>query len=180
MNYLLFDHLIEMSKIEKINFNDIISEYEVKNVEGFSQYLKQIWKDLNSRTENEGLDKITFQKYYELPGLISERIFSVFDSSDSGYLSQDDFISNMVTLFSSNFEKLLIFIFKFYDFDNDGRITKEDIRVVLSYVPVYKKSKNSNTLKFEVDNFDDRLKSQKELHKNLDSIFDTKKSIKIE
>ena len=169
-----------MSKNEKINFNDVLSEYEVKNVEGFSQYLKQIWKDLNSRTENEGLDKITFQKYYELPGLISERIFSVFDSSDSGYLSQDDFISNMVTLFSSNFEKLLIFIFKFYDFDNDGRITKEDIRVVLSYVPVYKKSKNSNTLKFEVDNFEDRLKSQKELHKNLDSIFDTKKSIKIE
>ena len=155
-----------MSKIEKINLNDITSEYEVKNIEAFSQYLKQVWKDLSNRSdgEKEGIDKITFQKYYELPGLISERIFYVFDSSDSGYLSQDDFISNMVTLFSSNFEKLLIFIFKFYDFDNDGKITKEDIRVVLSYVPVYKKSKNSNTLKFEVENFEDRLKSQMELH----------------
>ena len=76
-------------KIEKINLNDITNEYEVKNVEAFSQYLKQVWKDLSGRNkdENEGIDKITFQKYYELPGLISERLFSVFDSSGSGYLS---------------------------------------------------------------------------------------------
>ena len=87
-----------MSKIEKVNLNEITSEYEVKNVEAFSQYLKQIWKDLSGRSEgeNEGIDKITFQKYYELPGLISERLFTVFNSSDTRYLSQDDFINNML------------------------------------------------------------------------------------
>ena len=46
-----------MSKIEKINFNDVISEYEVKNVEGFSQYLKQIWKDLNIEQKMKALIK---------------------------------------------------------------------------------------------------------------------------
>ena len=171
-----------MSKIEKVNLNEITSEYEVKNVEAFSQYLKQIWKDLSGRSEgeNEGIDKITFQKYYELPGLISERLFSVFNSSDTRYLSQDDFINNMLILYSSNFESLLTFIFKFYDFDNDGKITKEDVRIVLSYVPVYKKRKSSNTLKFEIDDFQDRLQSQKELHKNLDSIFGSKGTMNIE
>ena len=171
-----------MSKIEKVNLNEITSEYEVKNIEAFSQYLKQIWKDLSGRSEgeNEGIDKITFQKYYELPGLISERLFSVFNSSDTRYLSQDDFINNMLILYSSNFESLLTFIFKFYDFDNDGKITKEDVRIVLSYVPVYKKRKSSNTLKFEIDDFQDRLQSQKELHKNLDSIFGSKGTMNIE
>ena len=171
-----------MSKIEKVNLNEITSEYEVKNVEAFSQYLKQIWKDLSGRSEgeNEGIDKITFQKYYELPGLISERLFSVFNSSDTRYLSLDDFINNMLILYSSNFESLLTFIFKFYDFDNDGKITKEDVRIVLSYVPVYKKRKSSNTLKFEIDDFQDRLQSQKELHKNLDSIFGSKGTMNIE
>ena len=171
-----------MSKIEKVNLNEITSEYEVKNVEAFSQYLKQIWKDLSGRSEgeNEVIDKITFQKYYELPGLISERLFSVFNSSDTRYLSQDDFINNMLILYSSNFESLLTFIFKFYDFDNDGKITKEDVRIVLSYVPVYKKRKSSNTLKFEIDDFQDRLQSQKELHKNLDSIFGSKGTMNIE
>ena len=169
-------------KIEKINLNDITNEYEVKNVEAFSQYLKQVWKDLSGRNkdENEGIDKITFQKYYELPGLISERLFSVFDSSGSGYLSLDDFIDNMLILFSSNFEKLLKFIMKFYDFDNDGKITKEDVRVVLSYVPIYKKSQKGGGLKFEKDNFEDRLKSQKELHDKLDAIFDSKEKINLE
>ena len=69
---------------------------------------------------------------------------------------------------------------KFYDFDNDGKITKEDIRVVLSYVPIYKKSDNNGKLKFEVDNFEDRLKSQKELHQKLDDIFGSKESLNLE
>ena len=170
-----------MSKIEKINFNDITSEYEVKNIEAFSKYLKQVWKDLSGRVkgEKEGIDKITFQKYYELPGLISERIFSFFDSNGSGYLSQGDFIDNMITLFSSNFEKLVEFIFKFYDFDNDDKITKEDIRVILSYVPIYKKTQKSGKLKFEADNYEDRLKSQKELHLKLDEIFKSKEKMNL-
>ena len=171
-------------KIEKINFNDIISEYEVKNIEGFSIYLKQVWKDLCSRKKDdknkEGIDKITFQKYYDLPGLISERLFSIFDSSRTGCLSLNDFIYNMQILFSSNLEKLLEFIFKFYDFDNDGKITKEDVRVVLSYVPIYKKIENDNCLKFEVDNFEDRLNSQKELHSKLGEIFGAKEKLNLE
>ena len=169
-------------KIGKINFNDITDQYEVKNIDAFTQYLKQVWKDLSGRKkgDKEGIDKITFQKYYELPGLISERLFSVFDSSRTGYLSLNDFTSNMLILFSSNFKNLLNFILKFYDFDNDGKITKEDIRVVLSYVPIYKKSDNNGKLKFEVDNFEDRLKSQKELHQKLDDIFGSKESLNLE
>ena len=167
--------------VDKINWDDLIHQYEVQNVEAFIHYLKQVWKDLNRRTDltKEGIDKITFGKYYELPGLISERLFSVFDSTKTGYLSLNDFVSNMVSLFSSNFNRLLEFVLKFYDFDNDGKITKEDVRVVLSYVPVYKKSKNSNELKFEKDNFEDRLASQQELHKKLDTIFGEKKSLNL-
>jgi Ca2+-binding EF-hand superfamily protein len=42
----------------------------------------------------------------------------------------------MTILFSSSFEKLVKFIFNFYDFDKDGYISREDIRVVLSYIPL--------------------------------------------
>ena len=42
----------------------------------------------------------------------------------------------MKMLFSENFEKCSKFIFNLYDFDKDGFISKEDIRVVLSYVPL--------------------------------------------
>ena len=144
----------ETEEVEKINLNDITEENEVKNVDAFKQYLKQVWKDLISCSgdENEkGIDKVTFQRYYELPGLISERLFSVFDTNNTGYLTLQEFTENMITLFSSDLEQLLQFILKFYDFDRDQKITKEDVRVVLSYIPIYKKRKNKQNkgLKFD-------------------------------
>ena len=171
--------MIEKEEIDKINLNDITNEYEVKNVEGFTQYLKQVWKDLKSHSDEEtskGIDKLTFQKYYELPGLISERLFSVFDSNNKGYLSLQDFTENMKILFSSDLDNLLQFIFQFYDFDKDDKITKEDVRMVLSYVPIYKKVKKHENkgLKFDTDDYNDRLNSQKELHYKLDIIFGEK------
>ena len=174
-----------MEDIEKINFNDITCEYEVKNKEAFAQYLKQVWKDLIGRSgdtneASKGIDKVTFQKYYELPGLISERLFSVFDNDNKGYLSLNDFTSTMLTLFSSDFNDLLELIFKFYDFDKDDKITKEDIRMVLSYVPTYKKNSENSGLKFDTEDFQDRLKSQKELHDKLNIIFGQKENINLE
>ena len=171
--------MIEKEEIERINLNDITNEYEVKNVEAFTQYLKQVWKDLKSHTDEDtskGIDKLTFQKYYELPGLISERLFSVFDSNNKGYLSLQDFTDNMIILFSSDLDNLLQFIFQFYDFDKDDKITKEDVRMVLSYVPIYKKVKKHENkgLKFDTDDYNDRLNSQKELHYKLDIIFGEK------
>ena len=172
----------EPEEIEKINLNDITDEYEVKNIDAFKQYLKQVWKDLNSHSSEEsekGIDKVTFQKYYELPGLISERLFAVFDTNNTGHLTLNEFTENMITLFSSDLEKLLQFILRFYDFDRDMKITKEDVRVLLSYIPVYKKRKNKKNkgLKFDTDDFTDRLQSQKELHEKLDNIFGDKESL---
>ena len=172
----------ETEEVEKINLNDITEEYKVKNTDAFKQYLKQVWKDLNSRSgdDNEkGIDKVTFQRYYELPGLISERLFSVFDTNNTGYLTLQEFTENMITLFSSDLEQLLLFILKFYDFDRDQKITKEDVRVVLSYIPIKKKRKNKKNkgLKFDTEDYNDRLKSQKELHEKLDIIFGDKESL---
>ena len=171
--------------IEKINLIDITCQYEVKNIEAFTQYLKQVWKDLIGRSGDtpKGIDKVTFQKYYELPGLISERLFSVFDADNKGYLSLNDFTETMIILFSSDLDKLLQLILKFYDFDRDNKITKEDVRVVLSYVPLYKKGKKHNEnsgLQFDVDDFQDRLKTQKELHDKLDIIFGDKESMDLQ
>ena len=57
----------------------------------------------------------------------------------------------MITLFSESFDKMEKFIFCFYDFDKDGYISKEDVRTVLSYIPLNTRSKVSSEvrLKFE-------------------------------
>jgi Ca2+-binding EF-hand superfamily protein len=172
----------KMQKRDKINLNEIIGYYVVKNISAFKSYLKQLWNDLSKREGNlkNGIDRISFGKYYDLPGLISERLFSVFDSKNKGYLTLEDFTNSMIILFSGDYAQLLNFIFDFYDFDKDQKITKEDIRIVLSYVPLYKKIKHYEGLKFEKDNFEDRLASQKELHEKLDDLFKLKTIINFE
>ena len=171
-----------MQKKGKINLDEIIGDFVVKNTSAFKSYLKQLWNDLSKREKNikNGIDRISFGKYYDLPGLISERLFSVFDSKNKGYLTINDFTSSMIKLFSGDYEQLLHFIFNFYDFDKDNKITKDDIRIVLSYVPLYKKIKHYQGLKFEKDNFEDRLASQKELHEKLDNLFKLKQIINFE
>ena len=171
-----------MQKKDKINLDEIIGDFIVKNTPAFHSYLKQLWNDLSKREKSikNGIDRISFGKYDVLPGLISERLFSVFDSRNKGYLTMDDFTNSMIKLFSGDYEQLLHFIFEFYDFDKDNKITKEDIRIVLSYVPLYKKIKHYQGLTFEKDNFEDRLASQKELHEKLDNLFKLKQIINFE
>ena len=160
--------------MEKIDLNEIIGDYIIENIPAFQSYLRQVWKDLSGREEDKdkGLSKIMFSKYYELPGIISERLFSVLNTNKTNFLSCNDFVDGMVNLFSGDLDKLIQFIFKFYDFDKDGYVSKEDIRIVLSYVPLnIKKFKKSKSLKFEKENFNDRYESQSELHEKLDVIF---------
>ena len=80
----------------------------------------------------------------------------------------------MTVLFSENYSKLMEFIFDFFDFDKDGKISKEDVRVVLSYIPlnITKLEKYSELkLKFEKEDFKDRVESQEELFNLMEKCF---------
>lgn len=160
----------------KIDVNELIQPYKVENVDAFELYLTGVWKDLASRSDNKymGINKITFSKYYELPGIIFDRLFNVFDTGKTEYLDLNCFLQGMLTLFSKDFEDLVKFIFHFYDFDKDGKISKEDIRIVLSYVPL---NRSKIAKKGEDDEFKERVESQDELHNTLDTIFQDKEKI---
>jgi hypothetical protein len=55
----------------------------------------------------------------------------------------------MMTLFAGDYMDLTRFIFKLYDFDKDTYITPEDIRLVLSYIPISSENFENSKLKFE-------------------------------
>lgn len=44
----------------------------------------------------------------------------------------------MCRLFASSFEESIRFVYDMFDFDSDGKVSKEDIRVLLSHVPLVK------------------------------------------
>ncbi len=168
---------------EKFDFSYLIQLFRVENLESFAKYLAEIWKDLVKRNKEgeNGVNKLIFSKYYELNGIINTRLFSVFDTNNDGLLDIREFIIGMTTLFSGNFEQLLKLIFNFYDFDKDGKINLNDIRVVLSYIPIkgseaYKKV----NLRYEKNNFNDRIQIQNELLETLTQIFKEREFIRQE
>lgn len=83
----------------------------------------------------------------------------------------------MLVLFTETFEKLAKFVFKIYDYNKDGKINKEDIRIVLSYIPMNLKNKVSKTMVFEKGDFKDRVIQQEEMDSIIDVCFKNKSTM---
>ena len=178
-------------KDEKINLDSLIKNYRVNDIDSFEAYLKDVWTDLYTRvTQNKndpkekvarnGLNKVVFNSYYTLPGIIGDRLFKVFDTNCNDSIEILEFVEGMRTLFYEDYEKTSRFIFDFYDFDHDERITQEDIRVVLSYITLTHSDSSGSEKKIAETNdlsYKNRLSSQEELVNILNTCF-TDKHIK--
>jgi Ca2+-binding EF-hand superfamily protein len=162
------------SSDNKIDVEELMNDFRIQDIEALHIYLKELWKDLSQRSDNQskGINLVTFNSYYKLPGIILDRLFNIFDGNNNGYIDINEFCSGMETLFTANFNSLIKLIFNFYDFDKDGYITKEDIRTILSYIPLNTSNKyHQDKMKFEKEEFKDRVESQEELNRILDNIF---------
>lgn len=93
------------------------------------------------------------------------------DIDQNNIIDLKEFVEGMRKLFTGHYDSLINFIFNLYDFDKDGLISKEDIRIVLSYVPLEVDTKYSNFRKFDISEFKDRVESQEELHTLLEKVF---------
>ena len=164
---------------DKIDVESFLKDFKITNLENFNVYLQQLSQDFCIQSDNPGMgiNKMTFLNYFQLPGIIGERLYSVFDTKNREYLEVDEFINGMTKLYSSNFESLCKFIFDLYDFDKDGIISKEDIRVVLSYIPLRRVKKEpdnvkKNTTKYvHKKEFNNIVESQEELNTLIDKCF---------
>lgn len=74
--------------------------------------------------------------YCNLPGIIGERFVSVLDLSKTDYIDLREFVHGFFKIYYSTLETKIKFSFDIYDFDRDGYITKEDVRLILSHIPI--------------------------------------------
>ena len=172
--------------IETFDLSKIRKGLQIPDDELLNKYLKEIWSDLSKRTKDttKGITKVTFNKYYDLPGIISERLFSCFDKDKDGILNLIEFTTGMQSLFSQNesFDSLAKFIFNLYDFNSTGIIKKDDVRVVLSYVPLQNdiSSNIKDNVELVNDKFEDRVESQEQLFHILNIAFKNKEKMNFE
>ena len=123
-------------------------------------------------------------EYSNLPGIVGERFFHLFDSNKDGYVDKKEFVKGFSRIFSSHLDTSLHLIFEFYDFDEDCFISQEDIRIILSYVPIcemankerQREGKFTSGIGAETS-FSDRKQAQEEIKLLLDQIFKDKDKI---
>ena len=124
---------------EFIDFNEIKKIISVENEELFLVYLKEVYKDLADRNEEnrkKGIMKIIFFDYLKLPMFISEKVFMVFDEDKDGFLSSKEFILGMNKLYNGSYQDTIKLIFDILDFNHDGFIEKDDAKMILSLLPL--------------------------------------------
>ena len=167
---------------------EITSSLKISDKLAFNYYLKELWQDLlsrriknqndreiNSKNQNiKGITKLIFNNYYSLPGIIGERLFHVFDSNRKNIIEFGSFKTNMNNLFCDDYQNSLRFIFDFYDFDGNGKISKEDIRTVLSYVQFSnrKNNKKENKTLNTKQLYENSVKDQYQLNEILEKCFE--------
>lgn len=143
--------------IKKIDGESLLDTFRLSDTTHFSTYLKSVYKDLIRRSDtSNGVSVSVFSNYYDLPAVISNRVFCLFDKDKDSFLSYKEFSEGMQLLFDSPLEDLIKFVFCIFDEDCNGFISSEDVRFVFQYIPLQKKH-------FSEQNYVDRLESQEEL-----------------
>jgi len=152
-------------------------------------YFKDLYRDLCARSENKskGVDRVSFLTYSKLPGLFGERLFSVMDFKDSGFVALKEFVHGMFKVYYSDTETKIKLIFDIYDFDRDYFISKEDVKLVLSHIPT------NNVIEGAIPKeglftqeggggqvFVDRMQTQEEIYKLTDEIFEKQDKLDLE
>lgn len=146
-----------METEEFVDFNKIREYIKVNDLNLLAMYLKEVFKDLADRAESnkkKGISKITFLDYVKLPVFIAEKLFTSLDNDRDGFLSSKEFVEGMCRLYLGNFEQTVELIFDIFDFDKDGQITRGDVKVLLSYLPL-KKDNLKVEYKFQMESLDE-------------------------
>ena len=160
---------------EFIDFNEIKKIISVENEELFLVYLKEVYKDLADRNEEnrkKGIMKIIFFDYLKLPMFISEKVFMVFDEDKDGFLSSKEFILGMNKLYNGSYQDTIKLIFDILDFNRDGFIEKDDAKMILSLLPL-KTDRSKVEYKYQ-------MQSLEEIGEIIDCTFGKMKKLNLE
>jgi len=178
---------IDFDRLVIPDFSEIESDTFKKEV--VIPYFKDIYKDLASRSDKKtsGINKITIIDYCQLPGILAERFFSLLDANNDEYIDLREFVYILFKVYYSSFDAQVKLVFDIYDFDRDGSITKEDVRIILSYIPILKETKDKMTKEGVFsqegggdENFETRIRIQEEISELLELAFKGKDKLSLE
>eukprot|EP00743_Colponemidia_sp_Colp-15_P004051 GILK01004370.1.p1 GENE.GILK01004370.1~~GILK01004370.1.p1 ORF type:complete len:931 (+),score=151.79 GILK01004370.1:61-2793(+) len=97
--------------------------------------LRQLFKDLASRSGGLAIDKETFLKYFPLPGLWGERLFEKFNLKGNAYIDFEEFLTGLAICCRGTSDEKMRFLFDMYDLTQDGYVAKNEMICMLHNLP---------------------------------------------
>ena len=149
--------------------DDLIKRFNATVLTG---YFRDVYADqllrmhTNSSSKTGGptnvLDKVTLMEFINLPGILADRFYALVGngSKTDARIVQDKFIPVMQTIYNSPLEEKMRLTFEMFDFDCDGKISADDVRLVLSYIPFVRRENSSLTVSDSSQERDDLGKSK--------------------
>ena len=162
-------------KQEFVNFELIQETLGLNNPVLFKKYLKEVFHDLGNSVNKQNkkfMTRMVFYDYIKLPIFIAEKLFQSFSKSSTQGLCEEEFVDNFYKLYMGSFEETTNIIFNLLDFDKDGSINKEDVKIILAYLPINEEkdeSSEKNDLVTKV--FGAQMKSLEEIDNILSETF---------
>ena len=160
---------------EFITFELIQDQLGLKNPILFKKYLSEIFIDLASSNENNTkiMTRMTFYDYIKLPIFIAEKLFMSFSKTSLEYLTELEFVNGFFQLYMGSFEQTIKIIFNLLDFNKDGIINKEDVKIILSYLPLKDEISDENNQKEDLVSkvFGVQMKSLEEIDNIVSNTF---------
>ena len=118
-------------KIQSVMFKDAAIKFDTSEL----HELKMKFETLAERSKGPTVDKATFLKIFPLPGILGERLFTLFDVDRSGVLDYEEFICGLALFCRGSQEERLRVMFDMYDLAGDGAIHKKELSILLSHMP---------------------------------------------
>ena len=164
------------SKQEFVTFELIQDTLGLKNPVLFKEYLKEVFNDMGNSIDKNNIKYLTrmaFYDYIKLPIFIAEKLFLSFAKSSKQGLCESEFVNGFFRLYMGTFEETIDVIFNLLDFNKDGKIKKEDAKIVLSYLPLNELNEDNQEKKDLVSKFfGAQLKSLEEIDSIVSDAFD--------
>jgi Ca2+-binding EF-hand superfamily protein len=96
--------------------------------------LRQTFTELACEHGGKCMSREAFQLLFRMPGVLSDRLFNAFDATHSGMIDYESFVTSLALFVRGDLHERLDFLFRIYDIDQNGRITREGLTTVLNSV----------------------------------------------
>ena len=158
----------EEKKEDYVTFEAIQESLSIQDALLFKKYLQEIFNDLSNKESSKNikiLSRNTFHDYIKLPIFISEKLYSSFSYRNKEGLLLEEFVDGFFNLYTGSFEDTAKIIFNLLDFNKDGLINNDDVKLILSYLPLNNDISSNENKKEELvaKFFGEQMKSLEEI-----------------